>query len=1780
MTHINYPKVLTATAIAVLFQLISISSFAQCTVNAGADITICSGQSITIGGVPTATGGSGTYTYDWTNLSGSDDVANPTISPTLTTTYTVTVDDGAGCVSSDAITVTVTALPVANAGPDIDPCLNSAAITMAAGGTWTGAAGSLLNGNIFTPSAVGTYNLTYTVTANGCSNSDQRVVLVRPKPTVNAGADQSICIGSCAQLSAAASSTNGAITLYTWSGGTVNNSMSSSPTACPSNSTTYNVTVVDAEQCNAQDQVTVTVVALPTVDAGADLTLCNNPTPTTLTGQNPTGGVWSGTGVTSAGVFTPAGVNTYVLTYTYTTSLGCVNSDTRTITVIDAASINAGPDRTACVGASNFQLNPVTPGGTWSGSTYVTSTGIFTPSMLGSYTLTYSVNMGTCTSMDQVVVNVFGLPTVSAGLDKNICVGASTTLNGTATGGLSPYTILWNNASSLSNASSLTPTASPSATTTYTLTVVDNRGCSASDVVDVNVNTLPVVAAGADMTLCNTPNSTALAGYSPIGGTWSGTGVTAGGVFTPNGVGTYTLTYTYTNASACTASDALVITVVDATSINAGPDRTACVGSSSMVLNPVTPGGTWSGSALVTAGGIFTPTTVGTYTLTYSINMGVCNSVDQITVQVFGLPTANAGADQSLCNGSSVSLSGTASNGQLPYTASWNNPSTLNNATSFTPTASITATTQYTLTVTDNNSCTATDNVTININTVPAVNAGLDQTVCDQASPFMLTGQSPAGGTWSGSCVSSNGQYSPCGAGTYTLTYCYTSAQGCSACDTKTVTVTQSPSVNAGPDMSICSNEGMQTLSLTASSAGTWTGAGIVDANLGVFDPIMSGPGYHTVTLTVGSGVCQVADSRVIQVKSSPNVTAGADQSTCYMSAPIPLNGGFPTGGHWEGPGVDDDDDAFDPSVGVGTQIVSYRYQDNLTTCADTAYKNIVVASLPTASFSIAPVACEQTNVVPNNTSLNAAQYLWNFGEGNDVSGIAPSHMYTGSDEHEIRLIAISSANCRDTIFQTIEIMSAPQATMSADVSSGCAPLEVQFNASVTGEDVDFAWDFGNSVTSTDATPSVQTFLENGGLTNYLVFLNVSNMCGTDMEIFEVEVLPRPTAAFNTNVLSTVCSPVTVSFDNNSSGLPDLSEWHFGDGGSQMIDTPDEVVYYANNNAVTYDIELVVMNECGADSLTQSLTVQPNIVHAAMTANSTYGCSPFNLNVENAGTGGTMIQYEFNPAGVAIGEDASYTYADAGFYTIYQYATDGCGFDTTSMVIEVLPSPELSFVPSETVTCEYNTVEFEATSNDPNTQLNWTFGDGNVAQNSLVQNIYPVAGTYAVTLTGTAENMCTTSVSEDIVVHPRPNAEFSNVDLGGCTPYSMCPENLSTGATQYFWDFGDGNTFTTEEPCFTFPNFGTEVVQRNVVLLVNNQFNCSHTYQQQFEILPQPEADYTFESLTACDYPVVVTPTSVVTDYVTGYTWMVDGATVSNDQYADIAFNEEGTFDLALQTVNAHGCTKTNTVEFGVFPAVVAAFTNSFPNGCLNHTVEFTSLAENATQTYWQFGDGEVSLELNPNHTFTDQGVFDVTLIASAGNGCADTLTMFNMVETYPLPVAEFKPSMEEVSILYPEVEFENQSIDGVTYTWNFGTNEVVTDENPTYEYAAPGVWPVTLTAYTIFGCKDSKTEYIKVTNDFQVYIPNSFTPNNDGLNDVFKPEMEGLEFVTRYNFQIFNRWGEVVFETEDPEMGWVGNPMGEDYYAESEGYSYQLIIGVVQSAEVKVYRGLLTMIK
>ena len=1691
-----------------------------------------------------------------------------TIKVTLTLSLTLTFSDSfAQC-------------PV-NAGPDIERCFNQGNVTLPSGGTWSGAPASMLNGNIFTPNAVGTYTLTLTNT--GCTpSSDTMVLTVLPKPTVNAGLDVTICSGGCTQLSASATSTNGPITLYTWSGGPVNNSLSQTPTACPTNSVTYSVTAVDSKQCNNQDQITVTVQSPISVNAGPAMTLCQGSAPQQLTGATPAGGVWSGANITPAGVFTPSIVGSNVVTYTVTTPIGCTFSSTRTINVTAASPVDAGPNRTACVGATAFQLFPITPGGTWSGSPLVTSAGVFNPTTVGSFDLTYSVNDGTCTVTDMISVNVFALPVVDAGASLNMCAGSSVVINASATGGLAPYNISWSNSSSLSSSSSLSPTASPSITTDYVLTVTDARMCQASDNTTVTVNSIPTVNAGADITVCNQSAPTTLSGQSPVGGAWSGPGVSPTGVFTPTSVGSFTLTYTFITSSGCSGSDTRVVNVVSAATIDAGPNRTACIGATPFQLSAVTPGGTWSGSTYVTSAGIFNPAVVGSYNLTYSVNDGICTSTDVISVNVFGLPTVNAGANLSMCAGGSVVLNGSVTGGLAPYNISWNNASSLSSSTSLNPTANPSINTTYLLTVTDSRMCQASDDVVVTVNALPAVDAGNDITICAQAPAFNLTGQIPVGGTWSGSCVSASGQFSPCGVGNYVLTYTVSNATGCTSSDTRTIIVTASPTVNAGSDIVVCRNEGNIDLAAFASASGTWSGPGIVDATNGIFSPINSGAGNHVVTLTIGTGSCQVSDQVMVTVNAEPTVNAGANQNICVNAAPIQLTGGFPAGGTWEGPGVSGS--TFSANAGLGLHNISYRFIDGTTGCADTAFKSVTVNNIPTAAFTLQETACTNLAIAPSNSSTGANQYSWNFGVGGNVSGVNPSNTYASSGVYEVRLIASNSFGCTDTTFDSITVISAPTVSINANVIEGCAPLNVSYSATTSGENLAYSWNYGNGNTTSASSPSAQVYTENVEVTQYVASLTVNNACGTATDDITITVLPRPNANFSTQLLSTICSPVSVDFENNSTGGMTSCSWNFGDGGSANVEDPGVRVYTTgdddddDDSNATFDITLTVENQCGTDEYVESLTIQPNGVNAQVALSATTGCSPLTVVATNTGTGGNLIQYSYESGNTSIGNNAEFVFENEGEYMIWQYATDGCGFDTTFAVVQVFQSPLISFVSSADEACQGTGITFESTSSNFS-EIQWTFGDGESSFLPTVEKHYAQAGTYDVSLQGLGENGCGASASMSVTVHSIPVADYVVPTLENCAPFDICPMNTSVGGFNHQWTFGDGFTVEEEQPCYTFTNESDGILYRHVVLTVSNAFGCADTADKVFTIFPLPNTNFQFAENTTCEYPYVLNPIGIGETFA-GYNWSVNGTLASTSDNPNLQLTAPGTYVIGLEATNIFGCQGESDRTFVIYPEAVANFEASRENGCIELPVSFNNTSTNAVSYQWSFGDGGSSVALNPSYTFEEQGVYDVQLIVTSVHGCIDTLTRHNFIETYPLPVADFKVSNSVASVFDPSFEFENLSVDGVTYTWHFGDGETSSEEHPIHEYAYPGTWQVRMIAENMFGCTDEVTRTVQVDNDFQVYIPNSFTPNNDGLNDVFKPEMEGLEFVTKYMFRVYDKWGTVIFESEDPKDAWLGDVRDSNEYTINSTYRYQLIIEIEQSAETKMYDGVVTIVR
>ncbi|MEJ8757049.1 gliding motility-associated C-terminal domain-containing protein [Pontibacter sp. H259] len=395
--------------------------------------------------------------------------------------------------------------------------------------------------------------------------------------------------------------------------------------------------------------------------------------------------------------FTEAGI--------YTVSVVAINECGESEPATQQIRIDALPELKAtaaapvlCLGASTTINVTGADTYTWAAADGISVTTGSTVTVKPTKTTTYTVNGKNtatgCTSTTTITVIVNELPQVEVTATVGeICIGQGQAIL-TATGA-DRYE--WSPATGLSSTTGNEVTATPTQTTTYTVTGFDDEtGCSSTAQVTIKVNPLPVVKAGPDIIVCNNPVPTKLTG-NPAGGTWSGQNVTADGTFTPpTQTGVYTLTYTYTDPKGCSNYSTMQVTVNEAPVADAGQDVTVCLNSGSFALKASPAGGKWTGSALVTASGNFTPSKAGVYTLTYTFGEGSCETKDQIIVTVNDLPAApTVAASETLCPGFGTTLQVQNPQGKLAWYDAATGGKLLGEGDSFTTPVLNTTTTYY-----------------------------------------------------------------------------------------------------------------------------------------------------------------------------------------------------------------------------------------------------------------------------------------------------------------------------------------------------------------------------------------------------------------------------------------------------------------------------------------------------------------------------------------------------------------------------------------------------------------------------------------------------------------------------------------------------------------------------------------------------------------------------------------------------------------------------------------------------------------------------------------------------------------------------------------------------------------------------------------------------------------------------------------------------------------------------------------------------------------------------
>ena len=409
--------------------------------------------------------------------------------------------------------------------------------------------------------------------------------------------------------------------------------------------------------------------------------------------------------------------------------------------------------------------------------------------------------------------------------------------------------------------------------------------------------------------------------------------------------------------------------------------------------------------------------------------------------------------------------------------------------------------------------------------------------------------------------------------------------------------------------------------------------------------------------------------------------------------------------------------------------------------------------------------------------------------------------------------------------------------------------------------------------------------------------------------------------------------------------------------------------------------------------------------------------------------------------------------------------------------------------------------------------------------------------------------------------------------INGCAPFTVDFNNVSTGAVDYIWDFGDGSAGSTVfEPTHTFVLPGTYSVQ--LVAIDSNSCNIADTSYVTIVVgIDSISANFDLSDTRNCDTLWAdFSDLSQTLPGTTNYFWDFGDGTTSNDT-TDVShiYTTPGTYTVQLILSDSNSCNLRDT--FSIVIEYAAGFASNFTvdyEGCIPVLALFENDFEDGDSYTWDFGDGNTGSGLNLTHTYNSAGTFVVTLSTEF---CGITETSTANIDVPADPIAFFADE-PAAAIINTPVTFINLSSFATSYIWDFGDGSTSADVSPTHSFAGEGEWTVCLTARNGFGCEDVYCRTIRIESDGVVDMPTAFTPNGDGINDLFSIAGFGFQSV---QFRIFNRWGELVFETDNPDQGWDGTFRG--VLQEMDVYTWTLKV-VFANRRTENLQGNLTLIR
>jgi len=904
-----------------------------------------------------------------------------------------------------------------------------------------------------------------------------------------------------------------------------------------------------------------------------------------------------------------------------------------------------------------------------------------------------------------------------------------------------------------------------------------------------------------------------------------------------------------------------------------------------------------------------------------------------------------------------------------------------------------------------------------------------------------------------------------------------------------------------------------------------------------------------------------------------------------------------------------------DASPIINSNSPSYTYADSGTYstilivqssygCRDTVTNNVKVYGLPISNFTYQNICVSDsahfTSTSTPNSGSTISTYLWNFGDGSPTNNLPnPAHKYSTEGTYTVMLVVSTNHGCNDTISKNIVIhpLPTPLFTTNSDVCHGKIALFTE-NSSITNTDTlqSWQWNFG------DNSPLLNQQQVSGGhlyasTGPYNVTLTVTSTfgCIDSLSTF-ITVRPKPIANFSS---TNECLGDLTEFSDSSTtatGTINLWTWRMGDG------TPPKSSQNPTHTYATagiFEATLIVQNNYGcADTIKKNVTVYFNPVANFTVEDVCLNDSVFLIDSSHVNISASISDYlwVFNDGSpTSTIQNPIHLYNTHGNYNVTLLTTtnQGCT-DAISHSVSVFDPPQTAF--SFNDVCLFDSALFINTSINPSmgtiASFQWSFGDGDInTSNNQPHHLYNAVGNYQITLITRSSNLaCADTATDSITVFPMPIAIFTanDVCLGDAMNFfdSSTVTNANT-VTAWAWNFGNGGaTNSQQNPSTTYENFGQYAVQ----LIVTTNNACKDTVINNVVVHPVPLANFTTENIcledTAFFFDQSTIDVNTTNDIINSWNWNFGDnatATAANTQHV---FQSDSMFIVSLHITSSFGCTDSVNNSIVVNPNPTVIFSSSDTIGCEPLCIGFNNLSiiisgGNALWN-WDFGDGVTSTNENSNHCYYNDSIFQqklysVTLTVTSDSGCTSGLTKSNYVTVSPLPVAIFNALPTTATITNPVIEFTDSSVGANFWSWNFGDNDTSTSPTPApHTYADTGAYTVQLIVKTNNQCEDTAYQNVVIEPDFMFFVPTAFSPNDDGVNDSFIGK--GI-FINEFEMFIFDRWGNLVYQTDDLNKPWDGRVQNGSESAQTDVYVYSINLTNFKGDKYK-YKGTVTLVR